>query len=54
VPVLTLLDIPAYDRYRPAALLRMSVFFWVGVWQLAGLSFGTSPGRVELAAALAA
>ncbi len=38
VPVLTLLDIPTVDRYRPVALLGMSVVFWVGVWQSANLA----------------
>jgi hypothetical protein len=54
VPLLTLLDIPAYERYRPAALLGTSVLFWLGVGQFGGLSLGTSPGWVDLATILAA
>ena len=38
VPVLTLLDLPRYDRYRPVALFGMSLVFWVGVWQSANIA----------------
>jgi hypothetical protein len=54
VPVLTLLDIPKYDRYRPAALVALTAFFWWGVWQTGMLSLSTIPGRLELVAALGA
>lgn len=54
VPVLTLLDIPNYRRYRPIALVGMTALFWWGVWQtgLAGLI--TTPGEVALVAAAGA
>ena len=48
VPVLTLLDIPHYDRYRPVAMLGMSVVFWVGMWQFASLSALLSQGFMDL------
>ena len=51
VPVLTLLDIPRYDRLRPVALLGVSVPFWLGAWQ-AGSVVGGSAGFGSLALAL--
>jgi hypothetical protein len=48
VPVLTLLDIPHYDRYRPVALLGTSLLFWCGIWGFADLSTFLSQGIVDL------
>ena len=44
VPVLTLLDIPAYERYRPVGLLGVSALFWGYVWQFAHFSLGAIRG----------
>jgi len=52
VPVLTLLDLPAYDRYRPAGLLGVSAFFWWSVWQFARPSMVAGLGAEEVALAI--
>jgi len=54
VPVLTLLDIPTYSRYRPVALLGMSVVFWVGVWQSANIASFAFQNLLSLSLVLAA
>ncbi len=54
VPVLTLLDIPTYDRYRPLGLLSVSVLFWVGLWQFASITTVASQGLAELSVAVTA
>jgi hypothetical protein len=54
VPVLTLLDIPQYDRYRPMALLGVSALFWWGVWGSGVLTLATTAGRLALLAGLGA
>jgi hypothetical protein len=54
VPVLTLLDIPTYDRYRPVALLGMSVVFWVGVWESANIAAFAFQGLLDLSLVLGA
>lgn len=45
-PVLTLLDIPHYGRYRSLGLFGLSVAFWAGVldWIGLGKGFALSPG----------
>ena len=48
VPVLTLLDVPHYDRYRSVALLGTSVLFWCGIWGFANISTILSQGLVDL------
>jgi hypothetical protein len=52
VPVLTLLDIPAYERYRPVGLLGVSAFFWWYVWQFAHFSLGAVRGVEGVSLAL--
>jgi len=48
VPVLTLLNIPSYDRLKPVALLGVSGLFWWGMWQFANVSAVASQGLVNL------
>lgn len=54
VPVLTLLDIPTYDRYRTVSLLGTSLFFWWYIVQTGGLSLGAFPSLLPLAVAIGA
>ena len=54
VPVLTLLEIPQFGRYRAAALLGMTALFWWGAWQSGVGALPTTSGLVELVAALGA
>jgi hypothetical protein len=44
VPVLTLLDLPAYSRFRPAGLAAASVAFWASTWGLGRYSIGPFGG----------
>jgi hypothetical protein len=53
VPVLTLLDLPSYDRFRPVGLLGVSVVFWWYVWQSAALAVGAFRTPADVALALA-
>jgi len=54
VPVLTLLDVPKYRRYRPIAWVGASAAFWWGVWQWGVASLASSQGQVNLVAAVGA
>lgn len=54
VPVLTLLDIPTYDRCRPVALVGLSAVFWLGFWQFSGVSGNPASAWVDVTAALGA
>ena len=54
VPVLTLLDLPRYDRYRPVALFGLSAAFWVGVWQSANIATFAFQNLVSLSLVLGA
>jgi len=54
VPVLTLLDIPKYERYRPVALVGASALFWGCVWQAGAVTLSTTQGYVYLLGALCA
>ena len=53
VPVLTLLDLPDYDRFRPIGLLGVSVVFWWYVWQSSTLALGSLRSPAEIGLALA-
>lgn len=54
VPVLTLLDIPAYDRYRPVGLVAATAVFWWSAWEFGRFPVGSfgSPEAIGLATAL--
>ena len=54
VPVLTLLDLPSYDRYRSAGLLGVSAAFWLGAWRWGGSPLGVAGGLPALLVACAA
>ena len=43
VPVLTLLDLPSYGRYRALGLVGVTAAFWAGAWGLAGPPVGSLP-----------
>ncbi len=44
VPMLTLLDLPTYDRLRSLALLGLSAVFWWSAWQFTSFSLGAFHG----------
>jgi len=54
VPVLTLLDLPNYHRYRPVAWVGATALFWWGVMQSGAVSLGSSHGELGLGVALGA
>ena len=54
VPVLTLLDLPRYDRYREFGLVGVAVAFWAGVVGWNGLRISSGAGAVDLALLVAA
>lgn len=54
VPVLTLLDIPDYDRLRPLALAGVSALFWWSAWHLGTVSFSSTSGLLGLLATVGA
>jgi len=54
VPVLTLVDLPKYQRYRPIALAGATALFWWGAWQSGAVALATNLGVAGLLAVVGA
>lgn len=54
VPVVTLLDLPSYDRLRPAGLAAATAAFWASAWQVGRFAIGPVGGPAGVGLAFAA